>query len=556
MNKLQTILNDEIGRRTEISRSGTKIKWDERSDLPSQFMGTKMTETRSDAYGYNARSELTNAVKNATLNEYAYRYDDIGNRETSFERGMSATYAANCLNQYTDIEYSAVQPSTSNLQPLYDADGNQTLVKTKTGIWSVTYNGENRPVLWTCGTTNLVMKFDRMGRRVEYIESVASSNSSFIIQHSKFVYDGYLCIQRLNGVNNSITELFEWDPTEKVATRPMFMQYRVPGQTYALFYTHDGNKNVSEVVHFSRANGVAAHYEYAPFGEVTAQVRQGGIAAYDFSTLNPWRFSSEYADAASATVYYNYRHYEPMMGRWMSRDPIVGHNNYRYISNNALSLLADLLGLLGTPVNGGSSMHGQNAHGSYDDGMFDSVVSGCVPDFSTAKSGKDILDNMQKITSDNCCIETYTIAGHGWSYNSPRLRGDGIPGAYDCSEDPSIGLYSDGMNIDVDYAHGGRRISDISSAVKANKIRFCKECTIQIYACRIGSKFALELSEVTGCSVVAASAGCSIKGKRWFSGPGSWEEKHDGRYFGFYRIKHNAGEDPQIDFIGSYYDPQ
>ena len=38
-------------------------KWDERSDLPSQFMGTKMTETRSDAYGYNARSELTNVVK-------------------------------------------------------------------------------------------------------------------------------------------------------------------------------------------------------------------------------------------------------------------------------------------------------------------------------------------------------------------------------------------------------------------------------------------------------------------------------------------------------------
>ena len=46
MNKLQTILNDEIGRRTEIARSGTK-----------------MSEQRSDAYGYNDRSELTNAVK-------------------------------------------------------------------------------------------------------------------------------------------------------------------------------------------------------------------------------------------------------------------------------------------------------------------------------------------------------------------------------------------------------------------------------------------------------------------------------------------------------------
>ncbi|MGN0854166.1 MAG: hypothetical protein ACI4R9_01450 [Kiritimatiellia bacterium] len=29
---------------------------------------------------------------------------------------------------------------------------------------------------------------------------------------------------------------------------------------------------------------------------------------------NPWRFSSEYAEDDTATVYYNYRHYEPVMG--------------------------------------------------------------------------------------------------------------------------------------------------------------------------------------------------------------------------------------------------
>jgi predicted transposase/invertase (TIGR01784 family) len=42
--------------------------------------GARMTESRLDAYGYNSRNELTNAVKNAALNEYAYQYDDIGNR--------------------------------------------------------------------------------------------------------------------------------------------------------------------------------------------------------------------------------------------------------------------------------------------------------------------------------------------------------------------------------------------------------------------------------------------------------------------------------------------
>lgn len=313
-----------------------------------------MTETRSDAYGYNARSELTNAVKNATLNEYAYQYDDIGNRETSVEPEYSFSYTANELNQYTEISPVDLDLQSTPFSPTYDLDGNQTLVKTKTGIWSVTYNGENRPVLWTCGTTNLVMKFDRMGRRVEYIESVTSSNSSFIIQHQKFVYDGYLCIQRLNGANNSITELFEWDPTEPVATRPMFMQYRVPGQTYALFYTHDGNKNVSEVVHFSRANGVAAHYEYAPFGEVTAQVRQGGVAAYDFASLNPWRFSSEYADDASATVYYNYRHYEPVMGRWLSRDVKEKFADLIFVQNNGPNL-TDILGMESSEHSDGQS---------------------------------------------------------------------------------------------------------------------------------------------------------------------------------------------------------
>jgi RHS repeat-associated protein len=79
------------------------------------------------------------------------------------------------------------------------------------------------------------------------------------------------------------------------------------------FYTHDGNKNVSEVI---TADGtLAAHYEYAPFGAVIAQ--HGASAA-----VNPWRFSSEYAEDDTATVYYNYRHYEPKMGRWTKRDRI------------------------------------------------------------------------------------------------------------------------------------------------------------------------------------------------------------------------------------------
>ncbi len=45
----------------------------------------------SVAYGYNARSELTNAVASVDADyRYAYDFDDIGNRRNSAERGTNS----------------------------------------------------------------------------------------------------------------------------------------------------------------------------------------------------------------------------------------------------------------------------------------------------------------------------------------------------------------------------------------------------------------------------------------------------------------------------------
>ncbi|MCQ2368808.1 MAG: hypothetical protein MJ109_07375 [Kiritimatiellae bacterium] len=44
------------------------------------------------------------------------------------------------------------------------------------------------------------MKFDRMGRRDEYIETVRDDETGSVVtnKHQRFVYDSHLCIQRLN----------------------------------------------------------------------------------------------------------------------------------------------------------------------------------------------------------------------------------------------------------------------------------------------------------------------------------------------------------------------
>ena len=134
------------------------------------------------------------------------------------------------------------------------------------------------------------------------------------------------------------------DPTESVATRPLFM-LATPGNN-KFFYTFDGNKNVSELVHFESRNGIAAHYDYAPFGAVTRAVNNSAISARNFHLENPFRFSSEYHDDTLGLVYYTYRFYIPSYGYWLNRDLIGergGKNLYAFCLNNPV-LYYDLNG--------------------------------------------------------------------------------------------------------------------------------------------------------------------------------------------------------------------
>ena len=74
----------------------------------------------------------------------------------------------------------------------YDAAGNQTLVKTTTGIWTVAYDAENRPVSFTNTETNTVMEcsYDHMGRRATKKVTVNGS----VTLHHRYLYRGFLQI--------------------------------------------------------------------------------------------------------------------------------------------------------------------------------------------------------------------------------------------------------------------------------------------------------------------------------------------------------------------------
>ena len=198
----------------------------------------------------------------------------------------------------------------------------------------------------------------------------------------RFIYQGYLQIAELDAADASesaepvLRKTYLWDPLEPVATRILAMSVFDETGTYVedLYYTHDALKNTMAL--FGIKAGRRALYEYGPYGNV---LRMEGNAA----EINPFRFSSEYADDELGLVYYNYRYYNPQDGRWIERDMIKekgGKNLYSFI-HNQVSRKIDYLGLLYyTPmICSISDMH--------DDGKNCSWICQCPPNYRHSQYG-------------------------------------------------------------------------------------------------------------------------------------------------------------------------
>ena len=116
------------------------------------------------------------------------------------------------------------------------------------------------------------------------------------------------------------------------------------GHVTASYYpTFDGNGNVSEYLNGSGTP--VAHYEYDPFGNDITPDSSSLAKNDDFSH----RFSTKLLDQETGLYYYGYRYYDPLTGRWPSRDPVGekgGMNVYGFVGNDGISDF-DCLGLIG-----------------------------------------------------------------------------------------------------------------------------------------------------------------------------------------------------------------
>ena len=334
---------DAIGRRTDRAQSGSAF-----------------TQTSFDAFTYNPRSEVTGSrgyrgttptdkSRPLAADAFDYTYDPIGNRLSSSAAGVRKTYTSNALNQY-------LTAGTKTLT--HDADGNLTSDLPAAGRRgrNFTWTAENRlksiqPITKTTGAKKVEFKYDYRGRRIQKTVSRWNGSAYTIASNEKFLYNGWNLIAVYNAASNhTLLKTHTWglDLSRSLqgaggvgGLLGVKEHSGIHAGTY--HFTYDANGNVAQVLKQSTTSASAAtrvaHYVYGPYG----QTRYTG----PYANANPFRFSTKYLDRETTLYYYGFRYYDPVTGRWPSRDPMEeegGLNLYAFAYNNGINWI-DLYGL-------------------------------------------------------------------------------------------------------------------------------------------------------------------------------------------------------------------
>jgi RHS repeat-associated protein len=251
-------------------------------------------------YTTNAEDQITGTTQTSDVTPL---YPSAGQQTAGF----------NNLNQITTLE----NPPPSSQAYTYDADGNLLSDGTRDYSW----DAENRLVGITYpGHSGQAAAFayDGLGRRVTITDTPAGGSSPVA---TSYVWCGARPCQARNSSN--------------VVTREYYAEGEdVPGASATPYYY--GIDNLGSVRRVFYAGG-APTYDYDPYGnplQITAPVTDFGYAGM-------------FLHQPSGLYLTEFRAYDPVTGRWLSRDPageIGGINLYAYVKGDPVSF-TDPLGL-------------------------------------------------------------------------------------------------------------------------------------------------------------------------------------------------------------------
>jgi len=269
------------------------------------------------AYLYDEVYRLKDAVSPGGTEKY--EYDDVGNRIKG-PGPKDTKFAYDAANRMTRGKLFGHD---------YDNAGNQTTRITynvPNKGWAYTWNDENKLVkaeqIKGAEKRTVTFAYDPFGRRVEK-KLTAAVGGQIKLTTWTYAYDNEDVVLETmaEGITTIVTHYIHGPGIDE----PLALERE--GQFY--FYHADHLGSVTTITDGSR--NVVQNYTYDSFGMVIPQN----------SFRNSFTFTGREWDKETGLYYYRARYYDPMEGRFISKDPISfaggDVNLYAYVENNPVN---------------------------------------------------------------------------------------------------------------------------------------------------------------------------------------------------------------------------
>ncbi len=233
-----------------------------------------------------------------------FSYDQI-DRVSTIDIKDGVTYTINTINEVTGL--------SDGTSFTYDSNGNRTGKTKGTDTWVYTYDYANRLTMVEKNSATIgEYVYDGDGKRMQATED--SEPTTYIYAGLKTLYE-----ETMTG-----TACYIYGPAGRLAKRTTI------NSESNIFYYHADHLGSTRLVTDSNKSIVTA-VTYHPFGE-----------SYSVESSEDYLFTGKEKDS-TGLYYYGARHYDPDLGRFLTRDPYSGNlvkpqslNQYTYCYNNPL----------------------------------------------------------------------------------------------------------------------------------------------------------------------------------------------------------------------------
>ncbi|MCG8506344.1 MAG: hypothetical protein MI755_17200 [Sphingomonadales bacterium] len=306
-----TYAYDALGRLEEIRDKNTALLADYAYDLLSRRDGLELNaNAASTAYAYDDASALDTLTHNlsGTTNDVTFTYLQNGvNQITQMTvsnpsaylfapaEDLSETVTVNAANQQTEV----VRGPVLKFPLSYDTAGNLT----SDGANLFGYDSQNRLVSAEMVGAGVDATYDYGPENRRFRKTVNASITSY-------AYDGGEAIAEYSGFGGAATLLRRYVYGPGIDEPVLKIEYNTGGaETGRLFYHADHQGSV--IALSTTAGALSESFIYSPFGETS-----------DSLSGNPYRYTGRRLDEETGLYYYRARYYSPIIGRFLSPDPI------------------------------------------------------------------------------------------------------------------------------------------------------------------------------------------------------------------------------------------